>query len=75
MTERFFTQRHCDRCGKDLKDGRMMSMFNTDCLCLDCLDKEKLHPDYEKARQAEHEAVKRGDLNFKGIGWDGRHHE
>ena len=75
MTERFFTQRHCDRCGKDLKGGRMMSMFNTDCLCLDCLDKEKRHPDYEKARQAEHEAVKRGDFNFKGIGWDKRHHD
>jgi hypothetical protein len=68
MTERFFTQRNCDRCGNDLKNGRTMSMFNTDCLCFDCMDKEKQHPDYEKARQAEHEAVKRGDFNFKGIG-------
>ncbi len=45
-----------------------MSMFNEDCLCLDCIEKEKQHPDYEKARRAEHEAVKRGDFNFKGIG-------
>jgi len=33
MDSRFFTQKHCDRCGGTLEAGRIMSMFNTDCLC------------------------------------------
>jgi len=68
MKDQFFTQKCCSRCGKDLTAGRIMSMFNEDCICLACCEEEKLHPDYEKARRAEHEAVKRGDFNFKGIG-------
>jgi hypothetical protein len=48
-------------------------MFNEDCICLECSEKEKLHPDYPKARQAEHEAIKRGEYNFKGIGWNKVH--
>lgn len=63
----FFTQRYCDRCGRDLKHGRIMSMFNTECICMQCHDEEKALDDYEKARAAEEEAVKKGDLNFCGI--------
>jgi hypothetical protein len=43
-------------------------MFNTDMICLACGDKEKSHPDYEKARQVEAQAIQRGDYNFPGIG-------
>lgn len=59
----------CDRCHTSL-EGKIASMsyFNEDFCCLDCLEKEQQHPDYEKARQAEREAVQRGDLKFKGIG-------
>lgn len=70
MKDRFFTQKHCSRCGKDLNAGRIMSMFNEDCICLECAEKEKQHPDYQRARKAENEAVKRGEYNFKGIGWN-----
>lgn len=57
----------CDRCGKKT-NAATMSMFNTDMLCMNCLRKEKNHPDYQKARDAEHAAVASGDYNFPGIG-------
>jgi hypothetical protein len=44
-----------------------MSMFNEDCICMDCKEKERQDPEYKKAVEAEHEAVKRGDYNFPGI--------
>lgn len=45
-----------------------MSMFNTEMCCNTCIQNERNHPDYEKARQAEHEAISRGEYNFPGIG-------
>lgn len=45
-----------------------MSIFNTDTLCMPCKDKERNHPKYEEAREADNNAVKRGDYNFPGIG-------
>lgn len=57
----------CTRCGKET-DTHTMSMFNTDEICIPCQDIEKQHPDYNKARDTEHEEVKKGNLNFKGIG-------
>lgn len=59
----------CARCGADLdKTGFTMSMFNTDEICLACKAREKAHPDYRRAEQAEIEAVRRGERNFPGIG-------
>ena len=57
----------CDRCGKPVRALRM-SMFNTEMCCQACLSKEKKHPLYETARQAEADAVKGGNYNFEGIG-------
>lgn len=68
MADKFFIQKHCDRCKGSLDGGRTMSMFNEDCICMECQRKETEHPDYAKARDAEHEAVKSGNRNFKGIG-------
>lgn len=45
-----------------------MSKFNTDELCLDCKDYEEEHPGYVEADLAETESVRRGDMNFPGIG-------
>ena len=45
-----------------------MSFFNTEEICLPCVEKEQQHPDFEKAKEAEREAVKAGNLNFPGIG-------
>lgn len=57
----------CQRCGKET-NAFMVSMFNTDECCLDCIERERQHPDYQKAKDAEHQAVLRGDYNFPGIG-------
>ncbi|MCQ4922203.1 hypothetical protein NE686_03845 [Tissierella carlieri] len=70
--DRFFTKKNCDRCGKDLKDGRIMSMFNEECICMECKDKETKDKDYEKARDKELEEVRKGNYNFKGIGYRDR---
>jgi hypothetical protein len=57
----------CDRChGESLVQG--MSYFNTDRICMDCKKKEKAHPDYQKAVEAEVEACRRGDYNYRGVG-------
>ena len=70
--DKFFTQKNCDRCGKDLKNGRIMSMFNEDCICMECKEKERHDKDYERASsieiEIEIEEVKKGNYNFKGIG-------
>ena len=65
--DKFFNQKNCDRCGGDLKGGRIMSMFNTDCICMACSDKEKLDKDYKKAVEADHGQIKKGNYNYKGI--------
>jgi hypothetical protein len=43
-------------------------MFNTDLICIPCKDKERKHPDYKAAADAELAATKAGNRNFKGIG-------
>ena len=65
--DRFFTQKTCDRCGGSLSGGRIMSMYSTECLCLDCKEKEKDRADYQAAVKAELDEVKKGNLNYKGI--------
>ena len=60
---------NCDRCGVSLEGkSASVSYFNTDFCCSDCLEREQQHPDYQRAKEVELEAVKRGDYNFKGIG-------
>lgn len=44
-----------------------MSMYNTDCLCLSCKEKETKRADYGEAVKAEHEEIKKGNYNYKGI--------
>ncbi len=57
----------CARCRRET-DVTIMSMFNTEILCLDCKEAEERDPRYENARRAEAEACRRGDFNFPGIG-------
>jgi len=65
--DKFFTQENCDRCGKSLKGGRTMSMFNTQCICMDCKKDEMERADYEDAVNKEREEIKKGNFNYKGI--------
>lgn len=67
--DKFFAQTNCRRCGNDLSGGRIMSMFNTDCICLKCSDEEIKRKDYKKAVEADHKQIISGNYNFKGIGF------
>jgi hypothetical protein len=46
-------------------------MFNTQMCCPKCIEKERAHPDFPKARDAEQKAIKNGDCNYPGIGLPG----
>lgn len=67
MKDRFFTQKFCDRCGMSLEKGRIMSMLNTDCICLACKKKEMQQEDYVEAVKADQEEIRKGNYNYKGI--------
>ena len=71
MADEFFKKTKCDRCGKDLSDGRIMSMYNEDALCMECKRKETQRPDYRDAVEADHAEIRKGNYNFKGIGLKG----
>ena len=69
MEDKFFKVRKCERCGGSLDGGRTMSRFDTSCLCIRCAEAERHHPDYRKAVEAELTEIRKGNCNFKGIGW------
>jgi len=45
-----------------------MSRFNTDSICVDCFEDERLAPGFQHAADAELAAVMAGNLNFEGVG-------
>ena len=57
----------CDRCNKET-NCIIMSIFNTQEICMDCKDRETKNPHYKEAQKAEMEAIRQGNRNFKGIG-------
>ncbi len=61
-----FSNRKCDRCGKQT-NTMSMSWLNTDECCMDCLEIEKSEPDYMLAKAKEQEEVKSGNYNYSGI--------
>lgn len=65
--DKFFKQENCDRCGQPLTNGRIMSMLNTECICLKCKEAEQQLPEYEEATLRELKEVKKGNLNYQGI--------
>ena len=69
MIDDFFSKTNCDRCGGSLKGGRIMSMYNDDCLCIECKSKECNRSDYKDAVEADHTEIRKGNYNFKGIGY------
>ena len=59
----------CHRCGQSSITGaHIMSRFNTDLICIGCSRKEKSHPDYRRATDAESAEVTAGNMTFPGIG-------
>lgn len=67
MTDKFFTQTQCDRCGGPITAGRTMSRFNTDCICMKCSKKERQDPEYKRAVETELAEIHKGNYNYKGI--------
>lgn len=59
--------RNCQRCGNETI-ATIMSMFNTQMICMGCKDEEKKNPRYDEAVRREAEEVKKGNYNFEGIG-------
>jgi hypothetical protein len=59
---------NCERCHQPTNGVTTMSMFNEQTICIPCKEKERLHPDYTKASDAEIQAVRNGNRNFAGIG-------
>lgn len=60
---------HCERCGADLsKVSSIMSKFNQDTICSDCKARERAHPGYKAADEAEVASVRAGEHNFPGVG-------
>lgn len=57
----------CQRCRKET-NMHTMSYFNTQEICMECDEAERKHPDFEKARKAEHDEVVKGNYNFAGVG-------
>ena len=57
----------CERCGKET-NVHTMSRFNTQDICMECVEKEKRHPKYPEAAAAELAETKAGRYNFPGIG-------
>jgi hypothetical protein len=57
----------CGRRGKPTI-ATIMSMFNTQEICMDCSAAERNDPRFQEARAADEAAIKRGNYNFPGIG-------
>jgi hypothetical protein len=61
------TNNVCQRCSID-RGSLQMSLFNTQMCCSECIEKERNHPRFEEARDAELTALHEGNYNFPGIG-------
>ena len=57
----------CQECYEE-SSAHIMSMYSTRLICLDCKDRETKRSDYRKAVDADDDAIKSGNFNFKGIG-------
>ena len=57
----------CPRCGGSMQTYTC-SWFTTESICTTCQQEEKSAPNFEAARAAEADAIRRGDFNFPGIG-------
>lgn len=59
---------NCDRCGNPTNNCTTMSIFNEEIICIPCKTAEKDEPNYAQAVEAEMNAMRQGNFNFKGIG-------
>lgn len=57
----------CERCNKETNTF-ITSMFNTETICMECKEKEKAHPKYKEALEADRREILNENYNFGGIG-------
>jgi len=57
----------CERCRQPAQVFTG-SIFNQQLVCVPCVLKERAHPRFLEAAEAEAAAVRRGEFNFPGIG-------
>jgi hypothetical protein len=57
----------CERCQEPTR-VTIMSMFNTQMICISCKEIEREHPRYKEAERRELEECSKGNYNFGGIG-------
>ena len=60
----------CQRC-KGKTNSHTESVFDKAKICMTCRDREKRHPDFEKAACAFWKSRETGDSEFLGIGFPG----
>ena len=53
----------CKRCWEETP-FLSMSFLNTQMCCMDCLDKERDHPQYKEAKEEEARQVRAGNYNY-----------
>jgi len=58
---------NCHKCGI-ASYVHTMSFFNTDLICPKCDDEERTNPNYYEAVKTERAEVKKGNMNYPGIG-------
>lgn len=58
----------CERCKTPTNGTTIMSMFNTQVICMPCKEEEKENPRYMEAVEADRKAIMKGNYNFRGIG-------
>ena len=61
---------NCDRCHQPTNGVTIMSMYNEEVICINCKDAEKKRDDYNQAVDADNAEIKKGNYNFKGIGFE-----
>jgi hypothetical protein len=59
-----FIQPYCDRCDEELSEGRMMSFFSDETICLECSRKEE-----EIRKKIRQELGQDADLEYRGCGF------
>ena len=60
---------NCDRCGESTNGTTILSMYNDEVICMKCKEEEKNRPDYKDACDVDNDQIRKGNYNFKGIGY------
>lgn len=66
----FNSRKTCERCHEPFNNGKIVSIFNLQCICMICKEVEKTHPLYKKAVEVDKYFARKGTVYFGGMGVD-----